>query len=304
MITLLGQYLEEVKGDLRLDPEVEQEVLRELESHIEDRFEELREAGLSEEEAASNCLGLLGSARIVARKLYEAHSQGTWKQTILAATPHLLFALLFALNWWHDIGWLLITLILVSGMALYGWRHSKPLWLFPWLGYSLVPLIAAGLILLYLPKVWSWLAILFYIPSVLWLVGSIILQTTKRDWLYSSLMLLPIPIIIGWVLVAGSGERFPLSTLERLNELAPWIATSFLALGITVAVFIRLRRRLLKVSTLLVMGSLSLLMVAYCSQGMLGLPSFLLLIILMLCLFLIPCLVERRIKYRRQTHLL
>ncbi len=299
MITTLGHYLEVVKENLKLDPSEKQEVLRELESHVEDRLQELRESGLSEEEAATSCLGLLGSAKLVARKLYEAHSQGTWKQTLLASMPHLLFGLLFALNWWQDIGWLLIAIVLIIGIALYGWWHSKPSWLFPWLGYSLVPLVAAGLLLLYLPRVWSWLVVLLYIPLVLWLVGSIIVQTIKRDWLYSTLMLLPVPIILGWVLIAGSGEKFPESSLERLQNFAPWIAVSFLILGVTVAIFIRLRQRLLKVAALLILGLLTLVMVAYCAKGILNLPAFLLLTILMLSLFLVPSLVERKLRYSR-----
>ncbi len=299
MITTLGHYLEVVKENLKLDPSEKQEILRELESHVEDRLQELRESGLSEEEAATSCLGLLGSAKLVARKLYEAHSQGTWKQTLLASMPHLLFGLLFALNWWQDIGWLLIAIVLIIGIALYGWWHSKPSWLFPWLGYSLVPLVAAGLLLLYLPRVWSWLVVLLYIPLVLWLVGSIIVQTIKRDWLYSTLMLLPVPIILGWVLIAGSGEKFPESSLERLQNFAPWIAVSFLILGVTVAIFIRLRQRLLKVAALLILGLLTLVMVAYCAKGILNLPAFLLLTILMLSLFLVPSLVERKLRYSR-----
>ncbi len=38
---------------------------------------------LSEEEASENCLGVLGSAKLVARQLYETHSQGTWGQRLL-----------------------------------------------------------------------------------------------------------------------------------------------------------------------------------------------------------------------------
>ena len=297
MITVLGHYLEIVRDNLKLDPQEKQEVLHELESHIEDRYQEFKEAGLSEEEAAHNCLGLLGSAKLVARNLYEAHSQGTWKQTLLASMPHLLFGLLFALRWWRDVGWLLVTLVLAVSIVLYFRWRTRPTWLFPWLGYSLVPLVAAGLLLLYLPRVWSWLAIVLYIPLVLWLVGSIVIQTIKRDWLYSTLMLLPVPVILSWVLATGSGENFPESTLERLNYFAPWIATSFLFLGAAVAVFIRTRQRMLKVTTLLILGFLTLVSVAYYARGMLNLPSFLLLTILMLSLFLIPSWVERKIKY-------
>ena len=93
-------------------------------------------------------------------------------------------------------------------MAVYGWWRGKPAWLFPWLGYSLLPVAVAGLLLLYLPKGWSWLAILLYIPLALWLIYSITVQTIRRDWLYSALMLLPVSVMSGWFLVIEPAERF------------------------------------------------------------------------------------------------
>ena len=103
MVTELSHYLDSIKYNLRLDPSSEREVTSELETHIEDRLQELRQSGLSEEEAANTCVKLLGSAKLVARQIYEAHSRGTWRQALLASMPHLLFGLLFALNWWQGI---------------------------------------------------------------------------------------------------------------------------------------------------------------------------------------------------------
>ena len=300
MVTALSHYLDSVRANLKLDFSSEREVIAELETHIEDRFQELMEAGLSEEEATQNCLGLLGSAKLVARQLYEAHSQGTWGQTLLASMPHMLFALLFVLNWWQGVGWLLIMLVLVLSTAVYGWCHGKPTWLFPWLGYSLLPVIVAGLFLLCLPAGWSWLSILFYVPLALWLLLSVIFQTIKRDWLYTSLMLLPVPIIVGWLLAVDPAGRFPNYDVHRLNYLAPWIGLSFLALALAVAIFVRLRQRRLKVAILLISGLLTLIMVAGYADGRLSLVAFLALILMMLGLFLAPALLERRVRYRRQ----
>ena len=98
MVTELNHYLDSVRDNLRLDLSAEREVVNELETHIDDRLQELRQAGLSEEEAANTCVKLLGSAKLVARQIYEAHSQGTWKQALLASMPHLFIGLLFALN--------------------------------------------------------------------------------------------------------------------------------------------------------------------------------------------------------------
>ncbi len=296
MANALSHYLDSVTGNLRLDPSSEREVINELRAHIEDRFQELREAGLSEEDATKTCLGLLGSAKLVARQLYETHSQGTWKQTLLASMPHLLFGLLFALNWWQGIGWLSIMLVLVLGMAVYGWWHGKPTWTFPWLGYSLLPVVASGLLLLYLPKGWSWLAIVLYIPLALWLLYFLTVQAIKRDWLYSSLMLLPVPIVIGWFLAVEPEGKFTEYSVQHLRAFASWIGLSFLALAATVAMFVRLRQRWLKVAVLPVSGFLTLIMVAYYAGDRLSLPAFLILILVMSGLFITPALLECRIR--------
>ena len=300
MVIALSQYLDIVRGNLRLDLSLEHEAIRELEMHIEDKLQGLKGVGLSEEEAASVCIRTLGSAKLVARQMSEAHSQGTWRQALLASAPHLLFGLLFALNWWRGIGWLLGVLILVLSMAVYGWWRGKPAWLFPWLGYSLLPVVVAGLLLLYLPKGWSWLAILLYIPLALWLIYSVTVQTIRRDWLYSALMLLPVPVMIGWFLVVEPADRFPTYWIDRLHHFVPWIGLSFLALCVTVATFIRLRERWLKLSVLVVSGLITLTMVAYYAQDRLNLSAFLVLIVVMLNLLLSPALVERRLRHGRQ----
>jgi hypothetical protein len=299
MTTTLSYYLDIIRDNLRLDPSTEREVISELETHIEDKLKELKDTGLSEEEAASTCVRLLGSAKQVARQIYEAHSQGSWQQALLASAPHLLFGLLFALNWWQGIGWLLVMLALVLSAAIYGWWHGKPTWLFPWLGYSLLPVVGAGLLLLYLPMGWSWVAILVYIPLALWFLYSVIIQTIRRDWLHSSLMLFPIPVIVGWFLAAELGGKFPELSVQRLYDLAPWIGLSFLGLAASVAAFIRLRQRWLKVAILAVSGLSTLAMVAYYAEGRLSWPTFLVLILVMFGLFLTPALVERRIRRQR-----
>jgi len=297
MTTALSHYLNSIRHNLRLDPLSEREVINELETHIEDELQELKEAGLSEEEAANTCVRLLGSAKLVARQIYEAHSQGTWRQALLASMPHLLFGLIFALNWWQGFSWLLVVLVLILGTVVYGWWHGKPTWLFPWLGYSLLPVVMAGLLLLYLPRGWSWLAILVYIPLTLWLLYSITVQTIKRDWLYSSLMLLPVPIIIGWFIAVGLEGKFPEFSIERLYDYAPRIGLSFLVLAAAAAAFIRLRKRWLRVAILIISGLLTLTLVAGYAWGRLGLPTFLVLILLMLSIFLIPALLEPRIRH-------
>ncbi len=297
MTTALSHYLDSVRENLKLDRSLEREVIQELETHIEDELAELKEAGLSEEEAAKTCLNLLGSAKLVARQIYETHSQGSWTQALFAAMPHLLFGLLFALNWWQGIIWLLGMLVLVLGVVVYGWWRGKPAWLFPWLGYSLLPVVSAGLLLIYLPAGWDWLAIVIYIPMALWLVCAITVKTIKRDWLFSSLMLLPLPVFIGWLLAVEPWSEFSEYWLQRLQDFGPWIGLSFLALAATVITFIRLRKRWLKVALLVISGLITLTLVAFYADGRLSIPALLMLIIVMLILLLSPALVERTLKH-------
>ncbi len=292
MITARHHYLEIVRDNLKIDLTEEKEVISELETHIEDRFQELRERGLSEEEAESTCLGLLGSAKVIARQIYEAHSQGSWRQASLAAMPHLLFAALFALNWWHHIGWLSIMLVMVIGASIYGWWHGKPAWVFPWLGYSLIPVAALGLTLPYLPREWSLLTIPFYFLLTLWWLFFLLAQTIRRDWLLISLMLLPTPIIIGWFITLVPDLKITGQTMERINYFAPWIALSFLILALTIAAFIRLRQRWLRIFLLIISGLLTLTLVVYYVGGRLNIQTFAGLILIMWGLFLVPPLLE------------
>ncbi len=298
MTTQLTQYLEDVRRNLKLNVSDEREIIDELETHIEDKLQELSESGLSEEEASRACMTRLGSAKSVARLLYEAHSRGNWRQTLLASAPHFLFGLYFALNWWQHLGWLCVLLVLVLGAAIYGWWRGKPAWVFPWLGYALVPVLASGILLINLPRAWSLLAIPLYFPLALWWVYRIVNQITGRDWLLVSFMLLPLPIVAGWFLVVESDGLFSQLSIQRIDDFAPSIGLSFLALAFSIATFIRLRQRRLRIGSLGLSGLLTLGMVAYSANGRLTLPAFLVLVLVMWGLFLLPPLLELRLRHR------
>jgi len=295
----LVNYLNNIRYYLRLGSSDEKEIIRELSTHIDDRVEELKENGLSEEEAANTCIRVMGSAKKVARQLYEAHSQGTWKQTLLAATPHLLFALLFALSWWPGVGWLLIFLTLLFGMAIYGWWQKRPNWFFSWMGYLLIPVLLAGLLMFYLPRGWTWLAVVLYIPLTAVLVYHITVQTIRRDWLYSSLVFLPLPIVVAWFITVGSAGTSNVPSFEYVKYFGPWIGLSFLILALSVALFIRLRQRWLKIALLMISGLLTLVLVAFYADGRLGLPAFAILSFVVLALFVTPAILEHKIRHNQ-----
>jgi hypothetical protein len=297
--TIVDEYLHSVKDNLRLETPDETEIISELATHIEDEIRELKNDGLRDEEAVSTCIRLLGSAKSVAHQIYEAHSQGTWRQALMTSMPHLLFGLLFTLNWWRGIGAVLILLIVIMSTAVYGWWHRKSTWLFPWIGYSLLPVIVAGLSLLYLPPSLAWIAFIVYIPLALWLILRVVTQTMKKDWLYLSLMLLPMPVIIGWFVATQWLGNFDIDTETRLYYYGPWIGISFLALAFGVISFVRIRRRWLKVAVLFMTGVITLGLISSYAGGHIEFVALLLLILLLVSIFLIPALLENGVRSGR-----
>lgn len=294
-----SNYIDKIKSYLRLDTTVESDVVREIRAHLEDKKHELIESGLSEKEATAAATRLMGSPELIARQLYEVYSQGSWIQAIFAALPHLLVAAFFALHWWQNTLWLLGLLVAVVGAVLYGWFHGKPTWLFPWLGYCLLPVMAVGILLIYLPGGWAWLAASAYVPLALIIIFSVTKKITRKDWVFASLMLLPIPIMLGWILalwlLALEHENGFLS-YEQLYEFAPLIALSFAVLALTVATFIRVRQRWLKVGVLLTLEIFVLVIVVLGGKSSINLGGWLGLVLLAAILLLGPALLERKIK--------
>lgn len=290
----IRRYLQSIRENLRLDPASEKEIIRELEDHVEDSCREMRQSGLSEEEAMENSLRLLGSAKTVARQIYEIHSRGTLKQALLAGMPHLFFAALFALEWLTGVTWLPILLFVIAGIVIYGLLHGKPTWLFPWLGYALFPVAAAGVYLLYLPKGWPWLTLILYVPLVLWLFCFIIIKFIRHDWLYATLMLLPVPTFIGWFLASGI-TVLPDIKLGFLYDFAPWTGFTFLVLGLSVILFIWLENRWLRIAALICSALISALVITLASSY-LGFVAFMGLSLLMISFMLVPAYIEHRVR--------
>jgi hypothetical protein len=294
MSTTIAQYLDTIRASLRLDSSREHEIIRELAAHIEDELEALQEDGLSEDEAIHTCISVFGSAKTVARQIYEAHSQGPWRHALLASLPHLFFCLLFALKWWQGIIWLVIAVAGASVVTIYGWWHSKPAWLFPWLGYFLLPVMAAGLFLLYLPAGWSWLAMIIFVVLALWLLSRVIRRTRKQDWLYVSLMLFPLPVAVCWFIAIRYEGVFSPYSLARLQYFSPWIGLSFLAIALSVGTFVRLRNRWWKIASLFVTGITTIILVTCYAWNRLELPIFISLIVFMLGIFFVPALLKSK----------
>ncbi len=288
MTNKLGAYLRSVGACLRLDSRARGNVTRELGTHLEDKVQELKGKGLSEEEAAKAAIESFGPPKLIARQIYEAHSQGTWREAFLAALPHLLVASIFATYYWQNTLYTSIIILVIASTVIYGWYHNEPIWVFPWLGYYLLPVIVTGVVLIYLPQSWTWLAAFLYLPLALFVIIYIVRQTASRDWLYVSLMLAPLPVICAWLLSLGEGSELLMANarLAQPRSNIPAIALSFASLGAASFTFIRAKQRWCKVAALLVPLGAILVSLAWVSRGSINPGGWLL---LFLSLFVVTC---------------
>jgi len=279
MVNHASHYLNRFKASLKIDQKIRDGAAAELYAHLEDKTRELEEKGLSREEASKAAIRSLGSPELIAEQMYETHAQGSWKEAIFSALPHLLVALLFASYYWRNITCVSLTLALTVAMAIYGWQRGKPIWLFPWLGYYLMPVVVTAILLLSLPEGWGWIAALIYIPMVLFVFIHIVRQTARRDWLYASLMLAPMLVTFTWLSSLGRGNQLLASDWAvRLQTNAVWIVVSFVALAAATVAFIRLKPRKYKIIALLIPPLVILFAVITASRGNIAYWSWLLLL--------------------------
>jgi len=296
MANKLSNYLDSFNSYLDIDSVVKNDVAEEISTHLDDKIQDLKEEGLSEEEATEVATQTFGSPQLIARQIYETHAQGSWQEAIFAALPHILIAVLFTSFYWQSTLSLLITLAATACTVVYGWYHGKPVWLFPWLGYYMLPVIATAILLMYLSKGWIWVGALIYILLAIFALIYIVKQSIERDWLYTLLMLAPLPVVFVWLFSSGIESELLRSNvwMTRLQTNIPWISVSFLTLALANVIFIRTKPRWGKVSCLLIPPTLILFSVSLTSGGYIGSWGW---VVLMLSLFALttPALLKARL---------
>jgi hypothetical protein len=113
-------------------------------------------------------------------------------------------------------------------------------------------------------------------------------------------MLVPLPIFGSWLFnIEQLGGLFQ-GTTAALHQWDITMALAFAMLGVTSAVFIRLRQRVLKVGAVTIVGSIALAMVGNNLSGGLGFFGLVGLFLLMLVFLFIPALVESRVGHGEQ----
>ena len=300
MLPEVGIYLREVHGLLHLDQHTKGVVLAELRTYFQEKNQELRGEGFSEREATRLAIECCGRPKIIARRMYEAYSHGTLAEAACASMPHLIAGFLFASHLWSQPLWAIPAMTAIVAVTLCAWWNGRPSWLYPWIGYSLLLLLICGWVskpILGQPFTFALhngplpnFPLFFLVLAFALLSISVVTVTTIRvawrDWILASLMLVPLPLVGGWLASIDGMHGFFRGPAPELHKLDGEMALALMALAVTSAGFVLARQRVLKIGGLAVVGTLAATTVAHNvwgEQGLFGLlaASFLLLLFIL-----------------------
>lgn len=315
MQTEIRDYLNEVKSHLHLDQDTEMQVMREMFGYFQEKTADLKASGLSDKEATRTAVQSCGRARVIARRMYEAYSRGSWMEAAMAFLPHVIIAMLFLSHLWKHPIVAPVAFAFIVGVTLYEWWHSKSSWLYPWVGYSLSLLLIIGYSSRHIlvqasssilwqdgtfPPVWKLMLITSMCLFAIWIIVRTTVRVAKRDWILASLMLVPLPIVAGWLLSLEQVGGLFTGNSSALHFSDISMGSALVTLGVTAAVFIRLRQRVLKVGALISIGTIAMAMIAHNlwgSQTFLGLLASSLFLLLLL---LSPALLKAKVGHKEQ----
>jgi hypothetical protein len=258
----IEDYLNRVRSRLRLDPHTEGRIIRELKSFFEEQLAELEESGMRAQDCAQEAIRCSGRPQSLGRLFHEVYSQGSWTDALLAVQPHLLVAALFLTHSWASPLALLACFAGVLYVAMRAWAWGRPNWAYPWIGYSLTPLIAtvfyslgffyscARDLLLGSRLSLQHVQLLLFLGLYALFIGLMafaVVRVVKRDWLLASYMLFPLPVLGVWIAeIARLGVRFN-SADPAAYAWDGTMAAAFILLGLCAAAFVRIRLRLVRI---------------------------------------------------------
>lgn len=303
-------YLKNLKKSLHLGPRKETEILREIRSHVEERALELQEQGMSEDASMEEALRGLGSPNAIAEGMYNTHSRTSLGDAALASVPHILTALYFSLHLWSNLVWIALGYAAILAIAVGAWRSGRPVWVYPWVGYSMAAPVAVWFFafMTLVTGVWSlltegslplhplaYVGILIYIPLALPVLSAVLVRVVRTDWIFASLMGLPFPFIATWlVFLQGRGGILAYQT-EQFQLTDGYTSMGLLALAITTAIFCRIRQRLYKLSLLLIAIPVVFALVYLSYRSEAGPLGLILMSAICVAFLLSPYLLESRI---------
>ena len=206
---LVDQYLDRLGHELQATPDQEQEILREIRSHLLLAAQDLDRGS---ERASRIALQRFGEAGEIGQALRHVHGRARWGEALLAALPVCLLSAVAATP--HAPDWIATLQIaaataVIAARTLLGHTHW-PLWGWAWLGC--LPLVVPNA-----PPnpLWGGLAYLV-----------ILLLVRHRNWMEATLALYPLP-------TAWAFHRTVLVSHDV--GLAGWSATGVRVLGLAMA---------------------------------------------------------------------
>lgn len=307
-------YLHALAWRLHLDPAEKDEIIQELEAHLEDKAAELETQGIDHDAAVSRAVQEMGAPNVVARGMYEVHSPGVWRDVILATIPHFLLASLFALHLWSHYFLVSLLLIAIAFVTWRNWRAGSPSkWSYSWMGYSLAAPALSWLLSLTTLGYGAWTllttgqlpfnVVLFflligYVPFSMWIMANVIFKMVKRDWLLASLTALPFPFLTSWILFLNWQGGLWSEHAERMQDSDTARAFIFVAMAVTTAVFLKVGPRLLRIGLLTVSTSILVIITAASLPVSLGALAVILMIVASLAFLLSPAMLESKMESR------
>lgn len=277
LFSLLGL----LEQNLHMAPTKRVEILAELQTHVDDRIQELQSNGISSVDAQERAVLEVGDPAQLAGAYYNAHETGSWRDVGMATVPHLALAAIFAFHLWTDLLWVVVAISAATFIAGVAWRKGAPQWAFPWLGYALAApmlswslamvaiayggwmLLTGGDIPLGAPL---YLGIVLYIPLSMLLVIRIVRKAVRHDWLMVSLAALPLPFFATWMFMLHWRQGTLAPNKARALEYDADTAVVFLALAITTAMYLKVGRRLWRIGILILSAPIIVAMAAIAYQ--------------------------------------
>jgi hypothetical protein len=309
-----NNYLHILARQLRLEPTREQEIVQELETHLEEETADLEAQGMGHEEALKLAIRKMGSPKAVARKLYEVHSPAVWRDILLATAPHFLLAALFALHLWSHYFLMSLLVVGITLITWRNWRRGNPSkWSYTWMGYTLAAPALSWLLSLIALSYAGWtlfttgqlpfstalfILLIGYVPFSMWVLANVISKVMQRDWLLASFTALPFPFLTSWVLFLNWQGGLWGTHAERIQDSDTARAFIFLALAITTAVFLKIGPRLLKIGLLTVTTAILVAVTVTALPVDFNLLALLLMILASVVFLISPAMLESQLGRR------
>lgn len=308
-------YLHSLARKLHLDPAEKDDIIQELEAHLEDKAAELETQGVDRDTAMARAVAEMGAPNAVARGMYEVHSPGVWRDVLLSTIPHFLLAALFALHLWSHYFLVSLLLIAIAFVTWRNWRAGSPSkWSYSWMGYSLAAPALSWLLSLITLGYGAWTlvttgqlpfnVVLFflligYVPFSMWIMANVIFKMVKRDWLLASLTALPFPFLTSWVLFLNWQGGLWSEHAERMQDSDTARAFIFVAMAVTTAVFLKVGPRLFRIGLLTVSTSILVVITAASLPVSLNVLAVVLMIVASLAFLLSPAMLESKVERRQ-----